>query len=154
MNDKKVSKNVLENILITVCIIIYFALISLAYYKLSKNNLLMSLKILSMIVLAMGIIILEVAYRKGSKKRTINAIEIFILAGYTLSIAYMVEAQKLNFIGYILVSLCIFSIYYLLKAIFIYTKEKKDYLNSLSDIKEIVTNDPVKKVATKKINKF
>ena len=68
----------------------------------------------------------------------------------TLSIAHVVEAQKLDFDTYILVSSYIFSIYYLFKAIFVYTKERKEYLKSLSDIKEIVSNEPIKKEATKR----
>ena len=78
------------------------------------------------------------------------SIEILVLASHTLSTAYIVKAQNLDLANYILVSSYIFSIYYLLKAIFIYTKERKEYLNSLSDIKEIVENTPTKKEATKK----
>ena len=72
------------------------------------------------------------------------------LAAHTLSIVHVVEFQKFNFAIYILVSSYIFSIYYLFKSLFIYTKEKRDYLNSLSDIKEIVANEPIKKEATKR----
>ena len=84
------------------------------------------------------------------QKRAISAIEVLVVAGHTLSIAHVVQSNKFEFANYILVSSYIFSIYYLLKAIFIYTKERREYLKSLSDIKDIVSNEPVKKVATKK----
>ena len=129
---------------------VYFIAINFIYYKLEKSTLLLILKILSMTILAIGIILLEIAYRKDSGRRAINAIEILILAGHTLSIAHVVQVQKFGFANYILVSSYLFSVYYLFKAICTYTKEKRDYLKSLSDIKEIVANDPVKKVATKK----
>ena len=147
---KQISYNVYKNILIAIIIMIYFIGINSMYYKLEHNKLLNILKILSMLLLFFGIIILEIAYRKENGKFGINAIEIIVLAGHTLSTAHIVELQKFSFANYILVSSYIYSIYYLFKAVFIYTKERKDYLNSLSDIKEIVVNDPVKKTATKK----
>ena len=150
MKNKKVSFKVYRNILIAVVIMVYFIGINSMYYKLEKNNLLIILKILSMVILLLGIIILEIAYRKENGRLGINAIEIIVLAGHTLSTAHIVALQKFHFANYILVSSYLFSIYYLFKAVFVYTKERRDYLRSLSDIKEIVANDPIKKTATKK----
>lgn len=154
MKNNKVSFNVYKNILIAVFIMIYFIIINTVYYKVDTNKLLDILKILSMIILFMGIVVLEIAYRKENGRLGIHAIEIIVLAGYTLSISHIVELKKFRFANYILVSSYLFSIYYLLKSIIIYTKEKRDYLNSLSDIKEIVANDPIKKKATKKGVKY
>lgn len=153
MKNKKISQDVFENILIAVSIMLYFIVINFAYYRISESNLLLGLKILSMVVLTLGIVFIEIAYRMDSGKRALNSIEILVLAGYTLSIAHVVEARKLNFANYILVSSYMFSIYYLLKSIFIYTKERREYLKSFSDIKEIVSNEPTKKTATKKRKK-
>lgn len=151
---KNISLNVYKNIIIAIAIMIYFIVINSMYYKLEKNNLLLILKALSIVILFMGIIILEIAYRKDNGRIGINAIEVIVLAGHTLSIAHIVELHKFEFANYILVSSYMFSIYYLFKAVFIYTKERKEYLNSLSDIKEIVANDPIKKEATKKGEKI
>ena len=148
--ENKISKNVYENLLIATIIMLYFIVINFLYYKLSKSIVLLILKILSMVILTICIIILEYAFRKDSGKHAISAIETLVVAAHTLSIAHVVQSNKFEFANYILVSSYIFSIYYLFKAIFIYTKEKRKYLNSLSDIKEIVANDPVKKTATKK----
>ena len=146
----KISKNVYENILIAIIIMLYFIVINFLYYKLAKTTILLILKVLSMVILTICIILLEYAFRKDSGKRAISAIEVLVVAGHTLSIAHVVQSNKFEFANYILVSSYIFSIYYLLKAIFIYTKERREYLKSLSDIKDIVSNEPVKKVATKK----
>ena len=150
MKNNKVSFNVYKNILIAVIIMIYFIIINSMYYKFDNTMLLNILKVLSIAVLFFGIIVLEIAYRKEKGNLGINAIEIIVLAGHTLSITHIVQLQKFEFANYILVSSYIFSIYFLLKSIIIYTKEKRDYLKSLSDIREIVVNDPVKKNATKK----
>ena len=129
----KISKNVYENLLIATIIMLYFIVINFLYYKLSKSIVLLILKILSMVILTICII---------------------ILSGHTLSTAHIVELQKIKFANYILLSSYVFSIYYLFKALCIYTKERRDYVNSLSDIKEIVANDPIKKDATKKEEKI
>ena len=98
------------------------------------------------------IILMELAFRKDDGKIAINSVEILVLAFHTLSILHVVEIQKINFISYIIISAVTFIVYFLTKLIWIQTKERKKYLNSLSDIKEIVTNTPTKKEA-KKINK-
>ncbi len=150
MKNKKISKSVYENIIIAIIIMLYFIGINSIYFRLEKSQILLVLKVLSMVILGIAIILIEYSYRKESGKRAINAIETLVLAMHTLSIAHVVEAQKLDFDTYILVSSYIFSIYYLFKAIFVYTKERKEYLKSLSDIKEIVSNEPIKKEATKR----
>ncbi len=150
MEEKKVSKNVFENIIIAICIMAYFIFINFTYSKISRENVLLMLKIFSMIILSFGIILLEIAYRKDNGKIAINSIETIIIAAHTLSIAHVVQFQNFEFVNYILVSSYIFSIYYLFKSICIYTKEKREYLSSLSDIKEIVANDPTKKEAVKR----
>lgn len=153
MNNKKISKKVFENILIAVAIMLYFIMINFAYYRVEQNILLVGLKVLSIIVLALGITILEISYRKENGELAINAVEILVLAVYTLSVAHIVEIQKFNFANYVIVSSYIFSIYYLFKAIVIFTKERRAYLKSLSDIKEIVSNEPTKKEAEKRNKK-
>ena len=153
MKNSKVSFNVYKNILIAVFIMFYFILINTLYCKIEITKLLNILKILSMSLLFMGIIVLEVAYRKENGKLGIHAAEIIVLACHTLSTSHIVELKKFEFVNYILASSYIFSLYYLFKSVIIFTKEKRDYLNSLSDIKEIVANDPIKKEATKKGDK-
>ena len=119
---KNISLNVYKNIIIAIAIMIYFIVINSMYYKLEKNNLLLILKALSIVILFMGIIILEIAYRKDNGRLGINAIETIALAGHTLSIAHIVELHKFEFANYILVSSYMFSIYYLFKAVFIYNE--------------------------------
>ena len=150
MKSNKISFNVYKNILIAIIVMLYFIMINTLYYKLEDIMLLNVLKILSIVILVFGIVLLEIAYRKEKGGLGINSIETIVLAGHTLSTAHIVQLQKFEFANYILVSSYMFSIYFLFKSIIIYTKERRDYLNSLSDIKEIVSNEPIKKTATKK----
>ena len=149
-NKRKISRNVYENILLAVAIMLYFIIINFSYYRLPETYLILGLKILSGLVLLLGIFFLENAYHKSSSKLSINAVEILILSGYTLSIVHVVQANKFVFENYILISSYVFSIYYLIKSIFVFTKERRTYLKSLSDIREIVDIKPTKKQAEKR----
>lgn len=150
MQNKKVNKNIFENILIAVAIMVYFILINFCYYKVSSASLILGLKILSMVAMAFGIITLEIAYKKDNGMIAINGIELLVLAGYTLSIVHVITIRKISFAYYILISSFAFTIYYILKAVIVRNKENREYIKSLSDIKEIVQDEPQKKDAKKR----
>ena len=150
MKNRKISEKVFTNILIAIAIMLYFIVINFSYFRLENDIFILGLKILSFIVLGIGIIFLEIAYKKDSGKIAINAIEILVLACFTISIKHIVEVKKIVFEDYILITSYIFSLYYILKAIIIFTKEKREYLRSLSDIREIVDIKPIKKEAEKR----
>ena len=148
--EKKINVSILQNIIITVIIVLYYILINLAYYRVDEKIIELGLKLASMIVLVLSIITIEIAYKKDKGKIAIYGIEILVIALHTLSIMHVVEKFKIDFTTYILISSCTFGIYYILKVMIIYTIEKRKYLKDLSDIKEIVKNKPTKKEATKK----
>lgn len=147
---KKVNEKVFENIIIAVAIMLYFIIINFSYYRIDESSLIIGLKIVSMVILLLSIIIFEIAYKKDSGKIAIYGIEILVLASHALSIMQVVEIAKIKFTTYIVISAYTFVIYYILKAIILYTIDERNYLKSLSDIKDIVNNEPIKKKASKK----
>ena len=152
-NNKIIRKKIFENLIIAIAMMIYFIIINFSYLRMDENILLQGIKIASIVILIFSIIIFEVAYRKDSGRIAINGIEVLVLAIQTLTIWTVINRFKLEFDRYILFSTYAFAIYYILKSIIIYTIEKKKYLDSLSDIHEIVSNEPVKKEAKKRKNK-
>lgn len=152
-SNKIIRKKIFENIIIAIAMMLYFIIINFSYLRMEESTLLQGIKIASMIVLFFSIIIFEVAYHKDSGKIAINGIEVLVLAIQTLTIWTVINRFKIEFDTYILFSTYAFAIYYVLKSIIIYTIEKKKYLDSLSDIHEIVSNEPVKKEAKKRKNK-
>ena len=81
----------------------------------------------------------------------IEAIENKIIEAFTEQVpVIIIHFHKYDFIKYLEISAIVFSIYYALKAIIIFTIEKKNTLKQLSDISEIVKEEPIKKEATKK----
>lgn len=146
----KISRSVYENILIAVAIMIYFILINFAYLRVDEELLSLGLKIFSGIILILSLTFIETAYKRDSGKIAINGLELLVLSGYTLSIMHVVQVSQLSFTDYVLISSYCFSTYYLLKAVIVFTKERREYLKSFNDIHEIVKNEPVKKEAKKK----
>ena len=152
-NNKIIRKKIFENIIIAIAMMIYFIIINFSYLRMEESILLQGIKIASIVILFFSIIIFEVAYRKDSGRIAINGIEVLVLAIHTLTIWTVINRFKIEFDTYVLISTYIFAIYYILKSIIIYTIEKKKYLDSLSDIHEIVSNEPIKKEAKKRKNK-
>ncbi len=67
---------------------------------------------------------------------------------------HVITLFKYEFQFYLLTSSYVIAIYYVLKATILYTKGRKEYLESLSDIPEIVKKEePVKKEAKKRKHK-
>lgn len=145
------NKELFINISIAIAIMIYFIFVNLGYTNIATNILEVDLKTFALLFLGIAIFIFEKAYRKDDGKLAIYGIEALVLASYTLSIMHVVTICNFYFKYYILTSSYIFAIYYVLKDIVIYTKERQNYLNSLSDIAEIVKKDePNKKEAKKR----
>ena len=144
-------KDIFRNIIIAIGVIIYFAILNFTYFKIEQENILNIIEICSGVLLFVALILLEIAYKKDSGKFTISAIEFLVLAFHSLSIKYVITRYDYQLQFYLLTSSYVISIYFILKAIIIYTKGRKKYLDTLSDIPEILKKDePVKKEAKKR----
>lgn len=144
-------KDIFKNIIIAIGVIIYFAILNFTYFKIEQEKILSVIEICSGVLLLAALILLEIAYKKDSGKFTISAIEFLVLAFHSLSIKYVITRYDYQLQFYLLTSSYVISIYFILKAIIIYTKGRKKYLDTLSDIPEILKKDePVKKEAKKR----
>lgn len=144
-------KTIFKNVLKAVGVICYFLILLYATTKMDIGRLEEDIKIFAGAYLVIGILVLERAYKKDSGIYAITGVELLVLSLHSLSIMHMVNLFKYELNKYLLVSAIIISIYYIIKGIVLYTKEKKDYLKGLSDIPDIVKKDePVKKEAKKR----
>ena len=149
--SQAILKKIVYNILKAIGIIIYFAILNLAYIRMNQERLIGEIQIYSGTFLVIGIVFLARTYKKESGEKAITAIEFIVLSLHSLSIMHVISMYEYDFRYYLLTSSYIFAIYYVLKAIIIYTKERRAYLKSLSDISEIVKKDePIKKEAKKR----
>lgn len=148
--DKIIRKKVFENIIISIAVMLYFIVINFACIRLKNEIVVKILRYFSLGVITLAIIIFEAAYKKDSGKIAIHGIEISILAIITLTINNIINKYNYEMKSYILFLSYMFSIYYVLKSILIYTNEKRKYLKSLSDIHEIISKNPTKKEAKRR----
>ena len=146
---KKIGKNLSR----ALCIIIYFIILFFAYTRMNLDRLAQDIQVFSGAFLVLGILALEKAYKKDSGEVAITGIELIALSIHSLSIMHMITLLKYDFKSYMLISSGIVVIYYVLKVIIIYTKDKKEYLKGLSDISKIVKEDEPIKQEAKKRNK-
>lgn len=150
--SEKYLKEIYLNVLKAIVILFYFLVLNLAYEKVNSEYLERGIQIFTMIFLFIAIYIFEKAYKKDDAKLAIQGIEVLILAAYTLTTKHITNKFNFNFKNYSALASYLYSIYFILKGIVVYTKGRKEIAESLSDIREIVKKEePVKKEATKKI---
>ena len=128
----------------------YFIVLNFAYTRMNLERLTNDIEVFSGIFLVLGLVMLERAYKKENGKLAISGIELLVLSMHSLSINHVITFYQYDFRFYLLTSSYVFAIYYVLKSIIIYTKEKREYLKKLSDISEIVKEEPIKKEAKKR----
>ena len=149
-----IFKKIFNQLLAAICIMLYFVILNLAYVNMREERLIGDIKVFAGAFLVVGIVMLEKAYRKEIGKYVVIGIELLVLSLHTLSIMHIITLLEYDFRLYLLTSSYIFSIYYVLKSIVIYVRERRIYLRGLSDISEnIKKEEPTKKEATKKVIK-
>ncbi len=139
--SQSILKNILKNLGAAIFIMIYFITLNILYMNLQENILLETVKICSTALLIAGIIIIEIAYKKDNGTLAITGIEVLVLSMHSLFINHVTKVLNYDFRLYLLTSSYVFAIYYVLKTIIIYTKSRKKYLCSLSDVSDIVKKD-------------
>ena len=91
-----------------------------------------------MIFLIFTIVIIEVAYKRDSGELAITAVELLVIATFTLFSPHIFIHTNYGLIyGFIALA----SMYYSAKIIFVYFSEKKKFLNEISDITDIIKKE-------------
>lgn len=144
-------KKITKDLIIAICLIAYVLILALAYTKMNIDRLSKDIEVFAGAFLVLGLLGLEKVYKSDDGKTAITAIELLVMSFYSLSIMHMVALIKCDFINYMFFSAGAIAIYYFIKEIIIFTKQKRDDLKNLSDISEIVKKDePIKKEAKKR----
>lgn len=154
--DKKIeiskyNKDILTNMIYAVISIAYFIALNIVYQYCTESIFKIYTQVSYMLFLVLGILEIEIAYKKNNNKIAVYGVEYIVIATYILLIETITTAFDLNLKKYIVLSSYIFPIYYTLKTILIDTKQRINQYKGLSDIKEIVKAEkPSKKVAKKR----
>lgn len=151
---QEIIKKIFKNLILAIGIMLYFIVSYILYIQVGLEKIKIITKAFSGIFLLLSIIILEFAYKKDSGTYAITAIEILILSIHALFIEHIIAIYKFDFRMYLLTSAFVFAIYYILKSIIIFTRARIKYLKTLSDISEIVKDEPIVKEAKKRKDEF
>lgn len=140
----KMKKDIFTNISVAVVIITYFIFIILGSIGTIKNVRKIDINIFSLLFLGVTIFLFENAYRKENGSLAMYGIETLAVAVFTLFLPYIIyELDEVHKKYYLMASIYI-GAYYILKAIFVSARTKAKYLNSISDVKELVKKEKLK----------
>lgn len=135
--DKIIGRTVANGaICIAICILIYT--FEIASNLLIKEVATLIYNVYSIEVLVFALILLEIAYKKDSGKWAACGMEMFALAVFMLFSPYIFLRFNSKIMYPIIL---IIAFYYIGKIIAIYIMEKKQYLNEISDIQEIIKKE-------------
>lgn len=147
------TQNIVINLMYALITVIYFIVFSMQYSRLTTIELENYLHISSFFFLIFSIILMEISLKKNKGFLFINGIEFSIIAVFVLLTQHMSRVLNTNIQLYTLAGANSIAVYYIFKSAILYTKEQQDRLNSLSDIKEIVKDEPIKKASKRKNKK-
>ena len=153
MEDKKnekISKKIIWNIIGLIIIEAFLSILYVTSIKLEENIFFYGIKYGSFVLLCISIVFFEIAYNKDKGTIAIYGIETLILGINTLISINIIKKINVSFQNYIIATIIVLLLFYILKMIIVYTTFKREYLKSLSDIKEIVSTKPIKKEAKRK----
>ena len=148
-NKRKLTKEVKENmnkmIFINLNIAIVFMLImigiNIAYLNVSSEKFILFIKLFSILSVFSSVLTFEIAYRKESVSKMFYGIELLVFSIIIMYIPYVYLHMPQMVKQILMLAPLYFSIYYVAKSIFINRKVTRDYINNLSDVKEIVKDE-------------
>lgn len=135
---KDIYVNVFRNVITAILLTVYFFGVNLINLYMNENTFVYQINAFSIILLIASIVIFEKAYNKDDDRTAILGMEILVLALVTLFLRYVTTKYNFDYIFCLTALTIIFLVYYIIKSVVTYVKEKKEYIKSLSDIKEIV----------------
>ena len=147
------TQSIVINLTYAIITVIYFVFISTQYSKFSGINLNNYIHISSLFFLGISIVIMEISFKKSDELIFANGIEFLAMAVFILLTQHMSKLFNYSIQVYTLAGANFIGIYYILKSAILYTKEQQNKLNNLSDIKEIVKDEPIKKASKRKNKK-
>lgn len=151
---KKTIREILINIIYAILIIAYIICFNTQGRLLSTKVLNEYINISSLAFLGIAIIYFEIGYRRKNKNIVINGVEFLLLAFLTLIITYIPKAFEYDMYEYTKIIAYLFVAYYIIKSAITYTISMYTKLKQLSDIKEIVKEEPTKKETKRKNQKI
>ena len=135
---KGVVKEVLTNIVYAVLMIAYLFLVMKGSFNIGSDYFEKDIKIITLSILAIGITILEVSYKKDNTKIAMHGVEVIVFAASNLCLIYVIKLyfdRLTNIITYLEIAV---ALYYVVKSLIISIRSVNKYKKNNNDIREIV----------------
>lgn len=142
---KQYRKKLFTNLIFCIIFIIYITGIILGKSMLKEEMFINYYKIASMVSLLIAIILFECAYKKDNGYIALYGIEIFVISLVTL---FLKNILKFEIPMWFKISGLYVCIYYLIKCLIIYKREKNIYLRQNNDLQEITKKESQDKLKT------
>ena len=147
---EKIAKRALKNFLIATGILLLFVILKLMAINFEKQLASLIFKEVSIGLFIVTLFLFEIAYKKDDENLAVTSIEMFILSVVTLLTPYILISRTSIYTSIIGVY---FTLYYCIKNLIIYRKEKNEYLNKKSDIAEIIKKESQDRLAQEQLEK-
>ena len=138
---RDILKKVGINLLIALGVAVYFGFIMLGYINIERETYINDLKVFSLVVIALTIILFEQAYNKNNGKIAVYGVEALVVSVVTLIMLYTAILYSDYFVMLGSIIAAVILVYYTIKSIVILIRERKKWINSISDVKEIVSEE-------------
>jgi hypothetical protein len=138
---QNIITKVFKSLILSVIYMLLIITINLIFLNIKSNIFSMITKFASVISMFITVILFEISYRKENLEMALYAIELMVISIIIMYIPYAYIHMSENIRKAIMLTPLYFAIYYIIKSIIINIKLKKDYFNSLSDVKEIVKDE-------------
>ena len=122
----KLDMCVFKNTMFAIIWLAYFITIDILGMNLKPVNLLMVLKVSSIVTIILTIIAFEYAYKKDSGKDAIYGIEFLVISILILFARYIYVMINIKYVSYVIAIGLICSVYYIGKAIVEYILKRKE----------------------------
>lgn len=143
---KIISKRIISNFAFGISFIILLLSYNIASIWIYRNTAEIIYYVSAMVFLLLTIITFEVGYKKDDGKYAITGIEILIFSLFSLFAPYIFYIFNSK---YITAMVCLVTLYYIVKIIVIYNKEKSKAFKENNDISVIIKKESEDKLAKK-----
>lgn len=137
----KMNGIIFLNFNISITLMLIMIAINIAFLNIMPNKFIMIIKSFSIFSILVTITMFELAYRKESVSKMFYGIELLAFSIIIMYIPYVYMHMPEMTRKIFMLTPVYFAIYYVAKSIFINRKINKEYMDSLSDVKEIVKED-------------
>ena len=136
-----INSKIFKNIIMAIIFVNILIVINVMYTSSIETAFVSVTKGIGFATILGVVIIFEAAYRKDDSELIANGIEAIVLSVFIMYIPYVYLLVNSETRMWLMLMPVCFVIYYIFKCIIIKSRIKREYLNSLSDVKEILQEE-------------